>query len=107
MSDAGESFTCRNCGRAVAGETPDRNGWCRACRRVVVRRSAALAILPALVVLVLYGWLLAAFGLFGSTFLMVWIALGVGLAYIAFKVARRVFFEIIRARGVKPPVVPS
>ena len=101
MSDAGETFDCRNCGRTVTGETADDQGWCRACRTAVVRRSTVLAVLPALVVLALYLWLLDSFGLWGSTFLIVWIALGAGLTWVAFKVARRVFFDIVRNRGVR------
>jgi hypothetical protein len=107
MSDAGQGFDCRNCGHTITGEEADRNGWCKACRALIVRRSAALAVLPALLVLGLYLWLLSHFGLFQSTFLIVWIALGVALAYVAFKVARRVLFDVLRNRGVKPPATPA
>ena len=103
MSDAGESFDCRNCGHTITGEAADSAGWCKGCRAVVVRRATVLAVLPALVVGVLYAWLLDHFGLWDSTFLIIFIALGVALAYVAFKVARRVLFDVIRNRGVKPP----
>jgi len=103
MSDAPESFDCRNCGHHVAGEPADHHGWCKACRTVVVKRSAAWAVLPAVVVVAAYIWLLTYFGLLDSIFIIVWIALGVALGWVAFKVARRVFFEVIRNRGVKPP----
>lgn len=103
MSDVPQGFDCRNCGHRVTGEEADRQGWCTACRAVVVRRSAWLAAIPALLVLGGYLWLLNRFGLFQSTFLIVFMALGAGLTWVAFKVARRVFFDVIRARGVKPP----
>ena len=103
MSDAAEGFDCRNCGHHVTGEVVDHHGWCRACRRVLVRRAAMLAVLPALVLLVLYLWVLDYFGLWDSTFLIVFLALGAALAYVTFKVARRVLFDVIRSRGLKPP----
>ena len=62
-----------------------------------------LAVLPALVVLAAYLWVIDHFGLWQSTFLVIWIVLGVALAWVAFKVARRVLFDVVRARGVKPP----
>jgi hypothetical protein len=105
MSDTAPNadFTCRNCGHRVTGEAADHFGWCKACRGTVVKRSSTWAILPTLVVVGLYLWLLGYFGLFDSMFVIVWIALGAGLAWVAFKVARRVFFDVIRSRGVKPP----
>ncbi|HEX8903248.1 MAG TPA: hypothetical protein VF771_00240 [Longimicrobiaceae bacterium] len=103
MTDAAESFDCRNCGHHVTGEAADRHGWCKACRDVVVRRASWLAVLPALVVAALYAWMLDYFGLWSSTFLIVFLALGLGLTYVAFKVARRVFFDVVRNRGVPPP----
>ena len=104
MSDAADPVvTCRNCGHDLHDEQPDHHGWCPACRRVVVRRAAMLAVLPALVVLAAYLWVIDHFGLWQSTFLVIWIVLGVALAWVAFKVARRVLFDVVRARGVKPP----
>ena len=103
MPDAPEGFDCRNCGHHVTGETPDHHGWCKGCRGVVVKRSSAWAIFPALLMVALYVWVLAYFGLFNSVFMIVWIALGVALGWVAFKVARRVLFDVIRSRGVKPP----
>ncbi|HEX8695464.1 MAG TPA: hypothetical protein VF746_23830 [Longimicrobium sp.] len=102
MSDTGEApFDCRNCGRTVAGEKPDANGLCQACRAEVVRRSTALAVLPALLVAALYVWLLSAFGMWDSRFVILWTALGAALAWFTFKVARRVLFDVVRSRGVK------
>ncbi|HET7461463.1 MAG TPA: hypothetical protein VFJ82_09440 [Longimicrobium sp.] len=103
MSDTAASFKCRNCGHQVTGEAADHHGWCKGCRGVVVKRSSVLAVIPALLVVALYLWVLGYFGLFDSAFIIVWIALGVGLTWIAFKVARRVLFDVIRSRGVKPP----
>ena len=102
MSDTGEApFDCRNCGRTVAGEKPDPHGLCQACRAEVVRRSTVLAVLPALLVAALYVWLLSLFDMWESRFVSVWIALGAGLAWFVFKVARRVLFDVVRSRGVK------
>jgi hypothetical protein len=103
MTDVPRGFDCRNCGHHVTGEDADRHGWCQACRAVLVRRSAWLAVIPSLIVLAAYLWVLNRFGLFQSTFLIVFIALGAALTWVAFKVARRVLFDVIRTRGVKPP----
>lgn len=104
MSDTAPppGFDCRNCGRHVAGDTPD-HGWCKACRGTVVKRSSLWAVVPAVVVVGLYLWMLGYFGLYDSMFMIVWMALGAALGWVAFKVARRVLFDVIRSRGVKPP----
>jgi hypothetical protein len=99
-SDAGETYDCRMCGAGVEGK-PDHLGLCGKCRGEVVRRSTSWAVVPALVVAGLYFWMLAATGMYESRFLMVWIALGAALAYVAFKIARRVLFEVIHNRGVR------
>ncbi|HEU4454130.1 MAG TPA: hypothetical protein VFR81_13765 [Longimicrobium sp.] len=100
MSDAGETFDCRMCGKGVEGK-PDHLGLCAECRAEVVRRSTTWAVVPALVVAALYFWMLTATGMFESRFLMVWVALGAALAWVAFKVARRVLFDVVRSRGVR------
>jgi predicted RND superfamily exporter protein len=103
MSTEVEGFTCRRCGDDVKGETADRRGWCKTCRRMVVRRAGLLAVIPAILLAAGYFWLIDHFDMFKSNFLMIWIALGVGLAYVAFKIARRVFFDVIRARTARRP----
>jgi hypothetical protein len=100
MSDAGEVYDCRICGRTAEG-SPDYHGVCAQCRAEVVRRSTRWALLPAAAVAALYVWLLTATGMFESRFMVVWVALGVALAYVAFKIARRVLFDVIRSRGVR------
>lgn len=100
---ADEGFSCRQCGDEVKGETADRRGWCKACRRKVVRRAGVLAVMPALLVAVGYFYLIDYFDLFRSNFLIIWIALGVALAYVAFKIARRVLFDVVRARTARRP----
>lgn len=87
---------CRNCGRAA--ERLDGAGWCDDCRDAVVARAtkpawAATLLLALLAVLVLW-WA----GAFASRFLVVWLAVAAGVAYVGFKVARRVAFEVVRAR---------
>jgi hypothetical protein len=97
------AFTCRNCGRLRTGEKPDNAGWCAACRAEVVRRAT----LPAWAATLLFAGLEAVVlwwsGAFLSRFLVMWLALAALAAFAAFKVARRVAFEIIRSRGVPPP----
>jgi hypothetical protein len=103
MSAEAETFTCRQCGDGITDETPDRRGWCRACRRTVVRRAGGLAVIPAVLLMAGYFYLIDYFDLFKSNFLIIWIALGVALGYVAFKIARRVLFDVIRARTVRRP----
>ena len=96
-------FDCSQCGRRVEGEKPDDAGWCTACRRALISRAQRLAWIPAVVVAVLYLWLIAWFGLIESPMMAFWLVLGGVLAFVAFKVGRRVFFDLRRARatGVK------
>jgi fatty acid desaturase len=101
MADAGAD-PCRRCGRAFGeGESPDPNGWCARCRAELVGRSTRWAWLPALVFAALFFLLVAWGGLLGSRFLVVWLALGVALAWVAFKVARRVLFDVLRVRMLR------
>ncbi|MFL5385329.1 MAG: hypothetical protein ACJ8GN_22650 [Longimicrobiaceae bacterium] len=103
MSTDEVGFTCRQCGDGVEGETADRRGWCKACRRKVVRRAGALAVMPALLVAVGYFYLIDYFDLFKSNFVIIWFALGAALTYVAFKIARRVLFDVVRARTARRP----
>jgi hypothetical protein len=103
MSTETEGFACRQCGDDVKGETADRRGWCKACRRKVVRRASGAAVVPAVLVAAGYFWLIDRWDLFKSNFLIVWIALGVALGYVAFKIARRVLFDVFRARTARRP----
>jgi hypothetical protein len=92
-------FDCARCGRRVEGEKPDDARWCAACRRSLIERSARLAWIPAGVVAVAYLWLIAWFGLIESPLMAFWLFLGAVLAFVAFKVGRRVFFDVLRARA--------
>src|SRR6185295_6726140 len=98
MSAEAEGFDCRHCGDGVKGETVDRRGWCKRCRRSVVRRAGGMAVVPAVLLAAGYFYLIDYFDLFKSNFLIIWIALGVALGYVVFKIARRVLFDVIRAR---------
>ncbi|HLM69027.1 MAG TPA: hypothetical protein VK358_15920 [Longimicrobium sp.] len=90
---------CRVCGRRFGeNDKPDAAGWCSQCRGRLVSRSTRVAWAPALVFGLLYGYLLVWGGLLESRFMVVWIALGVALAWVVFKVARRVAFDVIRGR---------
>lgn len=93
---------CGRCRRPFAeGETADPHGWCARCFREVVRRSTWMAVLPAVVVGALYFWLILHFGLQGSRFVIVFLALGAVFAWLAFKVSRRVAFDVIRSRAAR------
>jgi len=101
MSDAPEAATCGNCGGPVESDGTDRRRLCAECLRLIVERSTRLAVLPTVVVGLLYGWMLIWTHMFDSRFLMLWIALGVALGWVTFKVSRRVLFEVVHSRGVR------
>ncbi|HEU0302921.1 MAG TPA: hypothetical protein VFR37_25940 [Longimicrobium sp.] len=92
-------FDCARCGTRVRGERPDDARWCTACRRALIERAARLAWVPAIVVALLYLVLLMWSGLLGSPMMAFWLALGAVLAFVAFKVGRRVFFDVLRGRA--------
>ena len=103
MSADEVAFTCRQCGDDIASASADRRGWCRACRRKVVRRAGALAVVPALLMAVGYISLIDYFDMFKSNFVIIWIALGAALSWVTFKIARRVLFDVVRARTARRP----
>jgi uncharacterized membrane protein len=92
-------FDCAQCGRSVQGEKPDSEGRCAVCRRQHIARATRLAWIPALVVAALYLWLIAWSGLLESPMMAFWLVLGAVLAFVAYKVARRVFFDVLRGRA--------
>ena len=92
-------FDCSRCGRTVRGQKPDDAGWCEGCRAELIRRSTRMAYVPAVVVALLYLWLLAWSGLLESPLMAFWVALGGLLAFVAYKVGRRVFFDVLRGRA--------
>jgi hypothetical protein len=90
---------CRVCGHQFGeNDKPDAAGWCSTCRARLVSRSTRVAWAPAVIFGLLYGYLLVWGGLLESRFMVVWIALGVALSWVMFKVARRVAFDVIRGR---------
>jgi hypothetical protein len=92
-------FDCRKCGRTARGQKPDDAQWCEACRRELIRSSTRRSWLPAAVVAVLYLWLLWWSGLLESPLSAVWLALGALFTFVAYKVARRVWFDVLRHRS--------
>ncbi|HET6765507.1 MAG TPA: hypothetical protein VFH27_17625 [Longimicrobiaceae bacterium] len=105
MSDAPALQPCANCGRQrPPGEL--HGGWCDVCRAEVVRRATLPARLAAgafaLLLLALLVWM----GGLESRFLVMWLALLCLAVFAAYKVARRVAFEVVRSRGVTPPAGP-
>lgn len=97
--EAPPPFDCARCGRSVQGEKPDDAKWCGSCRQALISRSARLAWIPAAAVAALYLWLIAWSGLLESPMMAFWLVLGAVLAFVAFKVGRRVFFDVLRGRG--------
>ena len=92
-------FTCSLCGTVKEGEKPDDAGRCASCRRHLIRRSGTWALLPAVVVAGLYLWLIFAFELIESPAMIFFLALGAALAFAAYKVGRRVAFDMLITRG--------
>ena len=98
-AEAHPPFDCRSCGRHFEGQKADDAGWCSSCRAELIRRSTRLAYLPAVVIALLYLWLLAWSGLLESPLMAFWLAVGAVLAFVAYKVGRRVFFDVLRGRA--------
>lgn len=99
VADAPAPFDCARCNRRVEGEKADDAKWCTSCRQQLIARSARLAWIPAAVVAALYLWLIAWSGLLESPMMAFWLVLGAVLAFVAFKVGRRVFFDVLRGRA--------
>ena len=97
--EAPPPFDCARCHRHVQGEKADDAKWCASCRQALIARSARLAWIPAAVVAALYLWLIAWSGLLESPMMAFWLVLGAVLAFVAFKVGRRVFFDVLRSRA--------
>lgn len=94
---------CANCGREQPASKLDRRMWCPDCRAAVVRKSARVARLVALITAV--GLTLWIFTLVGSAprFLIVYVVMVVAAYFFIYKLTQRVAFELIRSRGVPPP----
>ncbi|HEX2211160.1 MAG TPA: hypothetical protein VHG93_25985 [Longimicrobium sp.] len=92
-------FDCARCGKRVEGQSPDDARWCASCRRWLISRAGRLAWAPALVVALLYVGLLVWSGLLESPMMAFWLVLGAVLAFVAYKVGRRVFFDVLRGRA--------
>jgi hypothetical protein len=91
-------FDCSKCGRHVRGEKADAVGWCESCRKELIRQSTQRAYLPAAVVAAAYLWLLWWSGLLETPLAAVWLAVGALFTFVVYKVARRVFFDLLRGR---------
>jgi len=102
-ADEHPPFDCRRCGRRVRGEKPDDAGWCEACRTQLIRRSTRQAWVPALVVAAAYLWLLWWSGLLATPLTAAWLAVGAVFVFVVYKVARRVFFDVLRGRSNVDP----
>lgn len=94
---------CRNCGLEVPAEDLDPFGWCRECRRVVVRRSTAIAHVASVLVAGGVGYLVGSMIASSYRLFAVWLILVAAVYFIIFKLVRRVAFEVIRSRGVARP----
>ena len=94
---------CRNCARTYPGDRLDRQRWCDACRAIVVRRATVVGRVAGLLgALGLMTWIFTSFGT-APRFLVGWLALVAAAYFFLYTLVRRVAFEVIRGRGVKPP----
>jgi hypothetical protein len=102
VSDAGQA-PCRNCAQPRDAAALDQFGWCTRCRAVVIRRATLAArLVGALGLAGAAYWVFAAVDP-GPRTLIVWLILLVAVYGLLYKVTQRVAFEVIRARGVRPP----
>jgi hypothetical protein len=92
-------FICTLCGLPKEGEKADDAGRCLSCRQEVIRRSGRWALVPAVVMAALYLWMIVWFRLIESPAMIFFLALGAALAFVAYKVARRVAFDLLVVRG--------
>jgi hypothetical protein len=105
MSDAAglpetdRGTACARCRRSLGADAADEAGWCDACRRGLIRRAAGWSVPPTLVVGALYGWLLVWSGLVESPALVFFLALGVVVMLVTYKVSRRILFDLLRGRA--------
>jgi len=97
-ADEHPPFDCGKCGKHCRGEKADDAGWCRACRAELIRHSTRQAYLPAAMVAAAYLWLLWWSGLLETPLAAVWLVLGAVIAFVVYKVARRVSFDLLRGR---------
>lgn len=101
MSEPEDLRACARCGRTVSKAEQDDAGWCAACRDELVTRASRWAYAAAAAAVVLVATLV--FALVDPTrFLIFWLLLLGIVVFLAFKVARRVAFEMLRTRGGGP-----
>jgi hypothetical protein len=92
---------CRNCGREGAADDLDAQRWCAGCRRRVIDRAAFWARFAALAATALVAaWVVL--GVRPTRFIIGWMLILAVIYFIVHKIAQRVLFEVIRARGVEP-----
>ncbi|HVH11589.1 MAG TPA: hypothetical protein VM759_00985 [Longimicrobium sp.] len=96
--DGHPPFDCRKCGGNFRGKADDA-GWCAVCRASLIRRSGQRAGLFAALIGAAFLWLLVWSGLMESPLMAFWLALGVVLVFVAYKVAHRVLFDVLRGRA--------
>lgn len=96
--------SCRNCDREYQVSQLDRRFWCTRCRREVIRRARRIArIFAALAAAVLAAYVVSVVGT-SSRFMMIYFVMIAAAYFFVFKLAQRVAFEVIRGRGVPPPM---
>lgn len=90
---------CARCGRALAADAPADADLCAACREATIGGAARRAWIPTVAIALLYAWLLWWSGLIGSPALIFFVALGAVIAFVVYKVSRRVLFDVLRGRA--------
>jgi len=95
-----ETSVCARCDREYEPVSGDRAGLCPECRAAIIRKAGhwgratafGITALIALAILLLVQ---------PERFLFLWMALLVGIYYIAFKISRRVSFDLVREREIE------
>lgn len=101
MNDSAAA-SCPNCRRPVEVGAGDSAGWCTECRRRLVRRATLTGHVAGVVLVAAMLWWLVTVIQPGERFVLIWMLLAAALYFALFRVVRRMAFEIIRTRGVRP-----
>lgn len=103
MSASDGIAVCANCGRELPEGHTDPAGWCAECRQEVVRRATIIAhALAGVSSIAMALWVISVLNP-GPRFVLLWLMLTGAIYYLVYKLARRVSFEVIQTRGVRPP----
>ena len=95
-----ETSVCARCGREFEPVSGDVAGLCPDCRAAIIRKAGLWGRITAFAITALIGLTVLVL-VRPERFLFLWMAFLVGIYYIAFKVSRRVSFDLIREREIE------